>query len=232
MKRVWFALAVLASLLCAQTPGAHDSSGVVLKVKKLVRPDYPDAAVRKGIQGRVVVVVVIDEKGKVVEATVDHGDPLLADAAVRAVKKTEFEPPTQDGKPVRVRIRVYRDFAFRENVKDYAQSEPTPWLSEPSTTEKTVRVSSGVAAGKLVHQVLPTYPPDAKHLEIQGTVVLHAVIDKDGMIRNLAVVAGAPQLIPAAVGAVEQWRYRPYYLQGEPVSVDTTINVNFELVHR
>ena len=232
MKRAALTLAFIGSLACAQTSPPQNSSPVVLNVKKLVRPDYPDAAVHQGIQGRVVVAVLIDEKGKVIEATVEHGDPLLADSAVRAIKKSEYEPPTQDGKPVRVRLHLYRDFAFSENVKDYAQSPPKPWLSEPSSGGKVVRVSSGVQAGQLVHQVMPTYPPEAKHLEIQGTVVLHAVIDQDGMVRNLVVVAGAKQLIQAAVGAVEQWRYKPYYLQGEPVSVDTTINVNFELVRR
>jgi protein TonB len=60
-------------------------------------------------------------------------------------------------------------------------------------------------------------------------VVLQAVIGKDGTIQNLRVVSGHPMLAQAALDAVKQWRYKPYYLNGEPVDVDTTINVNFTL---
>ena len=92
-----------------------------------------------------------------------------------------------------------------------------------------LRVSSGVAAGMLVHTVKPQYPPLAVQARIQGTVVLQAVIGKDGTIRELRVVSGHPMLAPAAIEAVKQWRYRPYLLNTEPVEVDTQINVNFTL---
>ena len=94
---------------------------------------------------------------------------------------------------------------------------------------KTVRVSSGVAQGNLVHQVMPVYPPMAKTARVQGVVVLHAIISKTGSIENLQVVSGHPMLQQAAIDAVKQWKYKPYYLNNEPVEVDTTINVNFEL---
>ena len=94
---------------------------------------------------------------------------------------------------------------------------------------KTVRVSGGVIAGNLIHQVVPEYPAMAKTARVQGTVVLHAIISKNGTIENLQVISGHPMLQQAAMDAVRQWRYRPYVLNGEPVEVDTTINVNFEL---
>jgi len=96
-------------------------------------------------------------------------------------------------------------------------------------TPQRVRVSQGVSQGLLIHQVKPTYPPLARQARIQGTVVLQAVIGKDGTIQNLRVVSGHPMLAPAALEAVKQWRYKPYFLNGEPVEVDTTINVNFTL---
>ena len=92
-----------------------------------------------------------------------------------------------------------------------------------------VRVASGVAQGNLIHDVRPPYPPLARQSRIQGTVVLQAVIGKDGTIQNLRIVSGHPMLAQAAIDAVKQWRYKPYYLNGEPVNVDTTINVNFTL---
>lgn len=92
-----------------------------------------------------------------------------------------------------------------------------------------VRVSAGVSQGMLVHQIKPTYPPLARQARIQGSVVLQAVIGKDGSIQNLKLVSGHPMLAPAAIEAVRQWRYRPYFLNGEPVEVDTQITVNFTL---
>lgn len=92
-----------------------------------------------------------------------------------------------------------------------------------------VRVSQGVSSGLLTHKVEPQYPPLAKQARIQGSVVLHAIIGKDGRIENLQVVQGHPMLSGAAISAVKEWRYKPYYLNGQPVEVETNITVNFKL---
>ena len=96
-------------------------------------------------------------------------------------------------------------------------------------TPQRVRVSQGVSQGLLVHKVQPSYPPLARQARIQGTVVLQALIGKDGSIQNLHVVSGHPMLTNAALEAVKEWKYKPYILNGEPVEVETTINVNFSL---
>ncbi len=64
---------------------------------------------------------------------------------------------------------------------------------------------------------------------IQGAVVLRAIIGKDGEVHDLTPLSGPPELVQSAMGAVRQWRYRPYYLKGEPVEVDTQITVNYVL---
>jgi len=92
-----------------------------------------------------------------------------------------------------------------------------------------VRVSQGVSQGLLIHKVQPQYPPLARQARVQGTVVLQAVIGKDGTIQNLHVVSGHPMLTASALEAVKQFRYKPYFLNGEPVEVETTINVIFTL---
>jgi protein TonB len=99
----------------------------------------------------------------------------------------------------------------------------------PRPGAQKVRVSSGVAQGLLIHQVKPQYPMLALQARIQGSVILQATIDKDGTVQDLRVISGHPLLTPAAIEAVKQWRYRPYYLNNEPVAVDTQINVNFTL---
>src|SRR6202165_2140113 len=92
-----------------------------------------------------------------------------------------------------------------------------------------VRVATGVATGLLIKKVTPNYPQLAKQARIQGTVVLQAEISKDGTIQNLQLISGHPMLAPAAIEAVRQWRYKPYLLNGEPVAVETTVQVNFSL---
>ncbi len=93
-----------------------------------------------------------------------------------------------------------------------------------------VRISQGVTKGMVVHQVQPAYPPIARAARIQGDVILKAVISKDGEIQDLQLVSGHPMLVPAAIDAVRQWRYRPYLLNGQPVEVETTITVIFSLL--
>src|SRR5207248_6258828 len=92
-----------------------------------------------------------------------------------------------------------------------------------------IRVSQGVTEGNLIRKVQPTYPPLAETARIQGSVILNAVISKGGNIENLRVMSGHPMLVQSALDAVKQWKYRPYILNGEPVEVETTITVNFNL---
>jgi periplasmic protein TonB len=105
----------------------------------------------------------------------------------------------------------------------------TPVAVPKVATPQRVRVSQGVSQGLLVHQVKPAYPPLARQARIQGAVVLQAVIAKDGSIQGLKVVSGHPMLTPSAIDAVKQWRYKPYFLNGEPVEVETVVTVNFTL---
>jgi len=92
-----------------------------------------------------------------------------------------------------------------------------------------VRISQGVTKGLLIHKQEPTYPPLARAARVQGDVVLSALIDVNGQITNLQLVSGHPMLVPAAIEAVRQWRYKPYLLNGQPVEVETTITVIFTL---
>jgi len=96
-------------------------------------------------------------------------------------------------------------------------------------TPQRIRVSSGVSQGLLIRKVQPAYPPLARQARIQGVVILQAQISKEGNIENLQLISGHPMLAPAAIEAVKQWKYRPYLLNGEPVEVETQVQVNFTL---
>jgi periplasmic protein TonB len=109
----------------------------------------------------------------------------------------------------------------------YSASTFVPPLP-PKPTARPPRISI-MMEGNLIHRVQPTYPPLAKAAGIQGTVVLRAVISKEGTIENLTVQSGPPLLVKAALEAVAQWRYRPYLLNGDPFEVETQVTVNFVL---
>jgi protein TonB len=97
-----------------------------------------------------------------------------------------------------------------------------------SPVTHAVRTST-MLEGNLIRRVEPVYPPLARTARIQGSVVLLALISKDGVMENLHALSGPPMLVPAAISAVSQWRYRPYILNSEPIEVETQITVNFIL---
>jgi protein TonB len=105
----------------------------------------------------------------------------------------------------------------------------TPVAVPKVATPQRVRVSLGVSQGLLIKKIQPAYPPLARQARIQGKVLLQAEISKDGTIENLRLISGHPMLAPSAIEAVKQWRYKPYMLNGEPVAVETQVEVNFTL---
>jgi protein TonB len=98
----------------------------------------------------------------------------------------------------------------------------------PTPSARPLRVSH-MMEGNLIHRVQPEYPQLARQARIQGTVLLRAVISREGRIENLQVISGHPLLVPAAMDAVRHWLYRPYSLNDQPVEVETQITVNFTL---
>jgi periplasmic protein TonB len=114
-------------------------------------------------------------------------------------------------------------------VLDSTRTAPVLAKAPEPTPVKRIRVAPRVAEANLIHDVAPTYPPEAGRARIEGTVVLLAVIGKDGSVQDVRVESGLPTLAQAAIDAVKQWRYRPYLLNGEPVEVDSRITINFTL---
>ncbi len=99
----------------------------------------------------------------------------------------------------------------------------------PPAAPKRITVGGNVQAAALVNKVEPQYPAIAKTAHVSGTVVLHAIIAKDGSVEKLQFVSGPALLMASAMGAVKEWRYRPTMLNGQPVEVDTTVQVVFSL---
>ena len=202
-------------------PNSNAGDSTKLEVVKSQKADYPSEAAEKAIQGQVWVKILISETGDVENVEVLSGDPILAKAAVEAAEKWKFKPFIKNSQPVKVSTRLPFDFAFRGNISD-----PNPPQGKQS---QAVVLPQGVTQGRLLRKVQPVYPESARRSYIQGTVLLNAIIDKDGRVRQLTPISGPKELVDAAIGAVQQWRYKPYTLKDEAVEVQTQITVNFEL---
>ena len=81
----------------------------------------------------------------------------------------------------------------------------------------------------MLHREPLAYPEDARKNRIEGKVVLNGVISREGDIKELTLVSGDPSLAPAAIRSVKRWKYKPYFLNGQPVEVETLITVTFQL---
>lgn len=101
--------------------------------------------------------------------------------------------------------------------------------AEQADPPQRITVNGGVQAAMLISRTPPQYPPEAKKAGIQGTVRLRAVLARDGSVKTLELESGHPLLVDAALQAARQWKYRPTLLNGEPIEVVTTVDVNFVL---
>ncbi|MGI8741207.1 MAG: energy transducer TonB [Bryobacteraceae bacterium] len=100
---------------------------------------------------------------------------------------------------------------------------------DPTVLPQRIRVGGNVQAANLIKKVTPVYPPEAKQARLQGTVRFSVIIAKDGTVENIQLISGHPLLVPAALEAVKQWVYKPTLLNGLPVEVATTLDINFTL---
>ena len=201
----------------SETPERLRVSGNVqaLQLISHVEPVYPALAKQAQIQGTVELSGLIGKDGRVRDLQLLRGHPLLVQAALSAVKDWVYKPTTINGEPVEVRTEISVNFTLAP--------------SESAEMPKRIQVDGNAQAANLITQVKPNYPPEAKQAGIQGTVQLQAVLGKDGKVQDIKVLSGEPVLAAAALDAVRQWVYRPTLLNGEPVEVKTTIDINFTL---
>ncbi len=213
-----------------------DSTRLVLT--HMVEPVYPLEAMRQKLQGQVVIHLVVSTTGDVLSAEPVSGNPIFTQAAVAAMKQWKFQPYIKNGHPVQIGYKMPYDFAIADRVTDNPGVNPNSangTMASLATNElsksTTTRVSGDEAQKLLLHRVAPVYPDIARQRMIQGTVVLKAIIAKDGRVVDLKPLSGPKELYDSAVGAVQQWRYKPFTLDGQPVEVETTINVNYKLTN-
>jgi len=106
-------------------------------------------------------------------------------------------------------------------------SPEAPRIVQPET-QPSIRASA-LQSAVLVQRVAPIYPSDALESRLQGNVLVNATIGTNGVPKNLKVVKGDQRLVPAALTAIRQWRYRPATLAGQPIETQTDVTVSFQL---
>jgi protein TonB len=169
---------------------------------------------------------------KVVQTDIINGQlrtPTKIPEKVQMIKEEEAPPPVMSASGVVGGVPGGVPGGQMGGVIGGIISSTAPVAVPKVATPQRVRVSQGVSQGLIIKRVNPTYPPLARQARIQGTVTLEAEISKDGSIENLRATSGHPMLVPAAIEAVKQWKYKPYLLNGEPVAVQTTVIVTFTL---
>jgi TonB family protein len=184
-------------------------------------PEYSEQARRGKWQGAVLLQIVVDENG--VPQDINVIRPLgmgLDQKAIEAVQKWRFKPGLKDGNPVPVAAVIEVNFRL-------AQSPETTATAAPAS--RPVAVGGAVMDSRVVQRVPPVYPANARAAGIQGTVQLSVTIGPDGRVQDVQTLSGPALLTQAATQAVAQWVYQPFLLNGQPVSVRTTANVNFAL---
>jgi len=237
-------LTSLASPQATPSPAPVSLADTIISRQIVLRiaPVYPPLARQARIQGTVVLKIVIDESGGVQNPQVVSGHPLLAPAAIEAVKKWRYMPYLLNGAPVEVETNVVVKFRLSDRPSSGTVAGDAPGGQPKDTvdtvnmndaqgsthprTPKRARVSESVMQRLLIHKVDPV-PPAEPGMHVQGSVVLKAVIDKSGHVQQLQLVSGHPMLVPAALEAARQWKYQPFLLNGESVEVETTVHVDF-----
>jgi TonB family protein len=121
--------------------------------------------------------------------------------------------------------------AIMEEVEVVPNGTTKPLLSGATGKPSRIRIGGDIEAPHLITKIQPVYPASARSAGVSGTVILHAIIGKDGEPLQLRVMNSQinSDLARSAVEAVSQWRYTPTLLNGEPIEVDTTVMVNFSL---
>jgi protein TonB len=119
--------------------------------------------------------------------------------------------------------------ASNANEQAIAGIMSTTAANLPQQAPQKLKISQGVSQGLLIKSVEPVYPPLARQMRIQGAVELLASIGKDGSITSVKLISGDAVLSHAAIDAVKQWKYKPYYLNDQPVAIQTQITVKFKL---
>jgi len=228
---------VLADVTVQVSPQEADA-----RLDRKVEPEYPARALDAGIQGDVVLNVLIGRNGKVKDIKVASGDPVLTHAAVSAVKHWRYEPWASGGNNLETETTVTLRFVLAKGpmtcsgqpANQYTfRTDPSslnPTSAETSPQQAVFKIGGSVKAPQPLHTPDPEYTPTARKAARQGTAVLSAIVTPEGRIAVVKMerVLGYG-LDQKAIDAVCQWKFKPALKDGQPVPVQINVEVTFRL---
>lgn len=183
---------------------------------KAVPPAFPEKARQERVEGMVLLSVKVDKNGDVEDTLVLRSpSDLLEEAAIAAVKQWKYEPLILEGKSRKVVFTVTVRFKLYPEIQDIS--------------EGAVVAGDDISPPELLKRVDPIYPEDARQNGIQGVVILNLRTDEEGRVTQVEVLKSVPELDRAAIEAVKQWRYAPFFRDGKPKPVVFTVTVRFRL---
>jgi TonB family protein len=199
---------------------------------KSVDPIYPTEARKNGVEGVVILEAKTDERGNVADVRILRSIPALDQAAMDAVKQWKYEPKVIKGKPVpevfTVTVRFMLDKAEKKGVAGVVKGVVTEKDLE-EFAKGAVKAEGNITPPKLIKQVDPVYPEEARKKQIEGIVILSARTDEQGNVVGVKVLRSIPELDQAAINAVKQWKYEPKIIDGKPRALIFTVTVRFRL---
>jgi periplasmic protein TonB len=198
-------------------PASSSTQSLAPKTAPAIPPDKPSAGV--GNSPVIRIAANVDANSEPGTKQPDSA-PMHVKSTTRAKTQAQAEE-SAPALPSPLAVASANDRNLSGLMASASSSVPRPSLA-------TVRISQGVSQGLLIKRVQPKYPPAALAVRAQGAVQIEATINKEGNVTNLKVLSGDPVLAHAALDAVRQWRYKPYYLDGEPVEIQTQITINFK----
>jgi TonB family protein len=188
-------------------------------------PEYPKEALRKKLQGSVLLRLSLDEKGRVIDVSVINGDQDFIEAAIRSVRKWKYSPYFVNDVSTKVATLVTIDFRIDKYGKPDISARYKEWLPQ-----NVFRVGGGVSAPRAIRTQDPQYSEEARQDKYQGTCVLGVVVGPDGRPHNVRVVRPLGKgLDEKAIEAVQKWQFEPARKNGQPVAVLINVEVQFRL---
>jgi outer membrane biosynthesis protein TonB len=205
------------------------SAGVISGlIEHRALPDYPEAAIKSGLQGDVILKIVIDETGKIVQAEPVEGQPLLIAASMDALRGFQFRPYLLNGTPIQVESQA--GFHFVLNGKGDSAKGKVEYMSViPYRPEFRTGVMNAAGTYTLSPRKVsgpePQLPPELAGKA--GSVYLTVMIGTDGKVQEVKVIGGDSQFINAVVEAVKQSVYEPELIDGKPAVATVEASYHF-----
>ena len=222
---------------CAQSP--DDAS---YYPDNMVRPRYPKAALRSGIEGKVELRAVIAPDGKSKDLAVLSGASEFSQNAIVAIRKWRFHPEVRQGRPVETTYRIHVRFSpmLQEANSEVELESPlpeSPLASSPANPRRQNlgreihrMPEPGIVAPKQLYSPEPEFSEKARIEAQQGNVDIDLVVGTDGLPRDLEIAcSSSPDLNDNAISAVKQWKFAPATKDGNPVPAEILIEISFKL---